>query len=296
MCKKKFIKYNIFGISKEIKKDSYDNINKILTFPINLKDLNSLEKIIQIVNPKKLIHLGAISESEENMKDIFETIEVNGLVTCKICDILHKNNIECRLFNAASSDMYKGHKDYVIQEDDTNFRPTYPYAYAKILGYSVVEYYRKKFGYLFSNGVLFTTESKDRKSCFLMKKLSLHINEWKNNKTILKLSSLESYRNLNLADDVVDAIELILEQPKGDNYLICSDEINKIVDIVKEFYKINHIELYEKDYRLIDKKTGLPVIEYSKPSQNDTKINGKCIKLKNFGWKSCSLNQLLEKL
>lgn len=252
---------------------------------MNICDFRTLELVLTSIRPSKIIHLAALSESESIMKDPFETIYINGVVTCKICDILYRNKIQSRLFNTCSSEMFKGHMDCTIRDDDRFFLPTYPYSYGKILGYHMIEYYRKKYGCCFSNGILFPTESGRRKSGFLMKKIKDHIGVWRDKRERLKLGSLYSHRNMLHVDDVVEAIWLILNQEKGDNYVISGEESDLVLEIVIKFYEIHGIHLIIQEHSLLDRDTGDVVIEFEGMNGSETNINGYARKLKELGWK-----------
>ena len=302
--KKKYLDHNIYGITRTFQKitSPEDNINvhsrrtsetkpsrgaesSEIKFEMDICDFRNLEMILTSIRPSKIIHLAALSESESIMKDPFETIYINGVVVCKICDILYRNKIQSRLFNTCSSEMFKGHIDYTIQDDDKFFVPTYPYSYGKILSYHMIEYYRKRYGCCFSNGILFPTESERRKSGFLMKKIKDHISVWGEKRERLKLGSLYSHRNMLHVDDVVEAICLILNQEKGDNYVISGEESNLVLDIVIKFYERHGIDLIVQDHCLVDRDTGDVVIEFEGRNGSETKIDGCARRLKDLGWK-----------
>jgi GDPmannose 4,6-dehydratase len=93
------------------------------------------------------------------------------MATAYLCDIIHRNKLPTKLFNASSSEIYKGHVDYTVKEDDTNMFHRHPYSIAKIMGHSIVDFYRNTYGLLFSNGVIFTTESPLKSQEFLLNKV-----------------------------------------------------------------------------------------------------------------------------
>ena len=284
--KEKFTDYTLYGITR-----SFKNYEKNITkFTLNMENNELLEQIVIIVNPDVIVHLASISSSYYALNNPIETLQCNGFLTAQLCNIIHKNNLNTKLFNASSSEIYKGHIDYEVTENDNNMHHLHPYSIAKIMGHSIIEFYRNTYGLHFSNGIIFTTESKLKKSEFLLNKVAEHIREWKNgNKTTLQLSSLDSYRSILHASDVANAIHIIISQPKGDTYLICNDESHKIYDLVLNLYLFSFIELDRKENILYEKESRLPVI-----SINDTKtgfdttptnIRGKSNKLKKLNWK-----------
>jgi GDP-mannose 4,6-dehydratase len=292
--KERFSKdYTLYGIGH--------NDNKIYTPFITKKyfDINdtcALENFIVTVSPAVIIHLAGISHSDIALENPIQTLHTNGIVTASLCDIIHRNNLETKLFNASSSEIYKGHQNYVVEEDDINMYHLHPYSIAKIMGHSIVDFYRTRYNLPFSNGILFTTESPKKSSNFLLNKVANHIKSWKNNYTSLELGSLDSYRNIIHAEDVANAIYLIIQQSKGDTYIICNNTSDQVVNIVKQMYVLGDIQVYQKDNILYEVNTHKEVLKINSPIRNIiTNINGNCKKLYTIGWKpKYSTNDLLE--
>jgi GDP-D-mannose dehydratase len=203
-----------------------------------------------------------------------------------ICDILYRNKIDCKLFNASSSELYKGHQNYMIKEDDPNMLPTTMYAICKSVGHQILDSYRKKYNLPFSNGILFMTESKKRSESFLLKKVAIHAKSWhKGNRTPLSLGNLESFRNINHCQDIADAIKIILEQPNGDTYLVCGSNFEKVEDLVIKIYKLYNIILIKEGSNLIDVLSGITVVLLGTCLRTSiSAINGTSVKLRALGW------------
>ena len=273
----------LYGITK-----NNDKFEKCITkFFMNLKDKDKLEYILSIIKPDVIIHMASISSSIKAFHNPIDTLITNGLITAYICDIIHKNKWPTKLFNASSSEIYKGHINYTVNEDDTHMFHLHPYSIAKIISHSIIEFYRNTFNLPFSNGIIFTTESIKKSEDFLLNKVKKHAKEWKNNKNLLKLGNLDSYRNILHASDVSNAITTIIEQEIGDSYLICNEYSIKIYDLVLEVYKNNSIELIKNDNFLIDNNTKIPVIYFEELLETDIQtvnIKGNCEKLKKIGW------------
>jgi GDPmannose 4,6-dehydratase len=175
----------------------------------------------------------------------------------------------------------------------------HPYSIAKIMGHSIIDFYRTTYGLPFSNGVIFTTESPLKRPEFLLNKIASHIKEWNSgNKTTLTVGSLDSYRNIIHASDVANAIHTIISQDYGDTYMICNDESHKVYDLVLKLYSLSEINLEKRDNVLYEKNTELEVIriEDNKFGLDSTIVNirGNAKKLKKIGWKPLvSLEQIL---
>jgi len=246
---------------------------------------DSLELALKSVRPDVVVHLAGISNSEEAKKNLVKTLETNGLMCAKICEYIQKYALPTRLVNASSSELYKGHLNRLVEEDDVSYNHLHPYSIGKLMSHTTVQYYRKEYGLPFSNAVLFMTESKLRKSEFLMPKIVAHAKQWKYTHNVLSLGSLDSYRNINHAEDVASAIQLILKQDIGDDYLVCGHEHYMVLDIVKKAYSLFDIVLEGDNSVLYDKASGLPVIEIQQGFRSAvTNINGNATKLRKLGW------------
>jgi len=283
--------YTLYGICN--KKNMILNKN-VIKYNFDINNYDNLKKMILSINPEIIIHLASISSSSYAYNNVIETLNVNGMVTSYICDIIHKFNNNIKLFNASSSEIYKGHKDYIIKENDTNMFHLHPYSIGKILSHTIVQFYRNHFNLCFSNGIIFTTESKHKRDEFLLNKLSKHISNWIIDKKPIIIGSLDSYRNIIHASDVSKSIKLIIQQNIGDDYLICNSNGAKntflVYELVEKLFKLANIELLKEDNIIYDKNTKAPIlIIENKNIGFDTypaNITGYPNKLIDLGWES----------
>ena len=223
--------YNLYGITRG---GGRGRVNEpIVKFKFDMNDSDELEDVVSIIKPDAIVHLASISNSQHAMNNPIGSLETNGMLTARLCEIIYKNGWKTKLFNASSSEIFKGHVDYEVREDDCNMYHSHPYSIAKIMGHSMVDFYRKTYGLPFSNGVIFTTESKLKRPEFLLNKVASHIQSWKSgNRTTLTVGKLDSYRNIIHASDVASAIHTIISQNRGDNYVICGETSHKMYDLV----------------------------------------------------------------
>ena len=297
--KEQFNDYLLYGIGHST--EAYEE--HITKFYFDMKNDVELEHCLSMVRPDAIVHLAGISSSLYAFQNPMETLETNGMITAQLCNIIHKHGWKTKLFNASSSEIYKGHIDYTVQENDNNMFHSHPYSIAKIMGHSMVDFYRNTYGLPFSNGVIFTTESPLKKPVFLLNKIAEHIKEWKKGKKeALKVGNLDSYRNIIHASDVASAIHSILSQSSGNNYLICNEESHQICDLVIELYSLSSIEIELKDNIFYEKNSGLQImfIEdiYTGTDSTPINIRGESNHLNKIGWKpllskSDILHQLL---
>ncbi len=264
-----------------------ETTNNIVKFNFDIRYINELDINLKILKPDIIVHLAGISSSIEAFKNPITTLELNGMCIAHICNIIHTNNWNTKLFNASSSEMFKGHINYSIKEDDHNMYHCHPYSIAKIMGHSIVEFYRNTYNLPFSNGIFFTVESKFKKGDFLLRKVLEHSKKWKKTNEPLKLGSLDSYRTILHASDAAKAIKLILEQAFGDTYIICGNESIKMLDLVKKVYSFNGILIAEKDNILYSGNKIVAIIDNINKGIDIAPINikGKSDKLNNLGWR-----------
>ena len=283
--KDRFTDYTLYGISRKIDKLSESNVTR---FTFDMTNTAQLEQTILSINPALIVHLSGISSSQYAFLNTVETLNVNGMITAHICDIIHRHSLSTKLFNASSSEIYKGHHDYDVIEDDTNMFHSHPYSIAKIMGHSMVDFYRKTYQLPFSNGIIFTTESIRKRPEFLLNKVKLHASQWKQTKDPMLLGNLESYRNIMHASDVANAIYCIMRQSIGDNYCICNLQSVKIQDLVMKIYENHNIQLLYRDNIFIDQLTEESVIIIQKTpvglDAQTTNIRGYPTKLLEIGW------------
>lgn len=297
--------YSLYGFASDRPKVTFgrgekedSNNTHMVKFHFDIRNRLDLESHLAMIQPDQLIHLAGISSSVEAFANVVETMEVNGPAVANICEIIHKRGWKTKLFNASSSEMYKGHVD--VRIDDNTQKElgfmfhNHPYSIAKIMGHSTVDFYRNTYGLPFSNGILFTVESKHKKKHFLLNKVAEHCKRWtRNEREPIVLGPLDSYRNLIHASDVAKAIKLILEQEGGNTYVICGDESVKVEDLVFRLYSKGGI--YSTDGEkivIIDTETqskGLDTVPVN--------IQGTASLLKGLGWKpEYSVDAILDEL
>lgn len=234
--------YSLYGFAHK-NRENVASTPTFIKFYFDIKQMEELELNLTILKPDIIVHLAGISSSIQAFDNPLETLEVNGLTVARICDIIHKNKWPTKFFNASSSEIYKGHTTYHVAENDTNMYHCHPYSIAKIMSHSMVDFYRSTYGLPFYNGVFFTIESKYRKGNFLLRKIRDHSQKWKQNFEPISFGSLDSSRIVLHASDAARAVKVILEQPLGDNYIICGEESVRVVDMVIKAYAANGIPI-----------------------------------------------------
>jgi len=288
--------------------------DKSIKFKLDVTDKIALEKLILQIKPDCIIHLASISSTIDCLKDPVKTLETNGMVASVLCDIIHRNNLQTCLFNASSSEVYKGNKVHFISENDPRLRPTHPYSIAKAMSHHIVSWYRTTHNLPFSNGVIFTTESCNRKGDFLVKKCTDHARNFHKSKDVLRLGNLDSWRVFVHAKDAEKAIRLICDDlmksviisggtGKHLDYNICNNTcLSSTKAFVLKIYEHLGIPLVEKEETFVD-LNGDIVIRFNKLDQVrpdlsldiHSIVTGDNSHLMKLGWKPVdSIDELIE--
>ena len=285
---------NLYGITRS---NNTNEIEKeIIKSFFDLNDYDKLEYFVKMVNPDNIIHLAGISSSIEAFNNPTKSLQNNGMITAKLCEIIYKNNNKIRFFNASSSEIYKGHVNYFVKDNNNksinNTLHIHPYSIAKIMGQNIVQFYRTNYNLHFSNGIIFTTQSEKKSENFLLNKIAHYIRKWKKNKNInpLVLGDLSSYRNIIHPKDVIRAIKYILKHNCGDDYSICSYNSYSIYSLVEKLFIKAGIQVVKDDKtnNILEKITKKTIIIIRNINGLDTKkinIEGYPYKLENLNWK-----------
>ena len=285
---------NLYGICKSSRERC--STDGLIKGCINMLDDRILENELMMIRPDIIIHLASISSARYALEHPVTTLETNGLLVAKICDIIQRNRLGCKLFNASSSEMYKGHIDYDVIEDDGNKKHIHPYSIAKAMAHDMVIHYREKYGMYCVNGVLFTIESSKKRPEFLLNKVAEHIRSWKCGlETELVVGPLDSLRNILHASDAAKAIRIIMTQPEPQDYLICNDYDNILVNVLVEtMFKLADLDVVkncEGNYVMADNPDRV-ILKINRDrnggygfDSQPTNIRGYPTKLLGLGWK-----------
>jgi GDPmannose 4,6-dehydratase len=255
-----------------------DNIfDKIKLHYADLTDLSSLISVIQKVLPDEVYNLAAQSHVRISFDQPIYTAQVTGVGTLNVLEAVRLIKPECKIYQASSSEMFGNSIDSDgYQRETTSMNPVSPYGCAKVYSYNICRNYRNSYGMFISNGILFNHESPRRGTNFVTNKVvkeSVKIKLGLTNE--LKLGNLDATRDWGHAKDYVEAMWIILQQDKSDDF-VCATGVSHSVKELCE-YVFNKLELSYQEYVKFDEK-------FLRPEElNDLK--GDSSKLKSLtGW------------
>ncbi len=243
----------------------------------DLVDGSSIEKLIHTIMPDEVYHLGAQSHVRVSFDMPLYTLDTVAMSTARILEALRhfRHEKQIRFYQASSSEMYGGVDSNFLNETST-FVPRSPYACGKLLGYHLTINYREAYGLHASNGILFNHESPRRGETFVTHKITKGLSKIVAGKQKkLYLGNLDSKRDWGYAKDYVEAMWLMLQQPKGDDYVVATGETHSVREFLDEAF--GSVNLDWQKYVEIDPR-------YFRPTEVDVLL-GDCSKAKKqLGW------------
>ncbi len=237
------------GRIDHIYKDPHKSGVRLLLHYGDLSDSSELTNLIYNIKPDEIYHLGAQSHVRVSFDMPEYTGDITGLGTTRILEAIRRSGVKCKFYQASSSEMYGDAP--APQNEDTPFRARSPYAAAKIYSYWMVRNYREGYKLFACNGILFNHESPRRGETFVTRKITrglARILAGKDKK--LYLGNLEARRDWGYAPDYVEAMWMMLQQDKPDDYVIGTGETHSVKDFLEEVFK--YVGLDWKEYVEID--------------------------------------------
>ena len=282
----------------------YDNPNLTLHYG-DLTDATNIIGVIKKVEPDEIYNLGA----QSHVKVSFETPEytgnVDGLGTLRILEAVRLLGMEdkVRSYQASTSELY-GLVQEVPQRETTPFYPRSPYGVAKLYGYWIVKNYRESYGLHASSGILFNHESPRRGETFVTRKITRGLSRISvGEQDVLSLGNLDARRDWGHAKDFVEAMWLMLQQDKPDDYVIATGEqysVRDFVDAAAPYFGMN-IEwmgegLNEVGYDWNTKRTVIKVDpKYFRPAEVESLLGDASKAKEKLGWEpKISFTELVE--
>ncbi|MBD3672293.1 MAG: GDP-mannose 4,6-dehydratase [Planctomycetaceae bacterium] len=242
----------------------------------DLSDSQAISNIVMKVKPDEVYNLGAQSHVRVSYDNPLYTLDVTGNGALRILEAVRMLASEkpVRVYQASSSEMF-GKVDETPQTETTPFRPRSPYACAKVYAYHQCVNYREAYGLFISNGILFNHESPRRGETFVTRKITRAATRIKLGlQDKLYLGNLDAKRDWGHARDYVEAMWLMLQAEKPDDYVIGTNETHSIreflelafgqidldwnnyVEIDPRYYRPAEVDLLQGDYSKAERELG----------------------------------------
>jgi len=259
---------------EHIYQDPHDPDRKLKLVYGDLSDGVSLSSIINEAKPDEIYNLGAQSHVRVSFDHPIYTANVNAMGTVRLLEAVLKAGIKPRFYQASSSEMFGATPP--PQSETSPFHPRSPYACTKVFAYHQVVNFREAYGMFACNGILFNHESPRRGETFVTRKITRAAARIKLGlQEKLFLGNLDAKRDWGHAPDYVEAMWMMLQADKPDDYVIATGEMHSVRDFLDEAFGM--LDMDWKDYVEIDQR-------YCRPSEVD-QLRGDYSKAKKeLGW------------
>lgn len=208
----------------------------------DLSDSGQITNLIYNVKPDEVYHLGAQSHVRVSFDIPEYTGDITGLGTIRILEAIRRSGIKTKFYQASSSEMFGSSPP--PQNEETPFRPRSPYAAAKVYSYWITVNYREGYKIFASNGILFNHESPRRGETFVTRKITRAISSILAGKQEkLYIGNLEAKRDWGFAPEYVEAMWLILQHEKPDDFVVGTGESHSVREFIEEAFSYAGVEI-----------------------------------------------------
>ncbi len=241
----------------------------------DLLDQVSLIEALRAHEPDEVYNLAAQSFVQTSFGQPVLTGETTALGVTRLLDAIRMVNPEIRFYQASSSEMF-GKVQEVPQTESTSFHPRSPYGVAKVYGHWITVNYRESYDLHASSGILFNHESPRRGLEFVTRKITHGAAQIKlGRQDKLALGNLDAKRDWGFAGDYVEAMWLMLQQDRPDDYVVCTGETHS----VREFCEVafGHLGLDYQEHVVIDER-------FFRPAEVDLLVGDAKKATTTLGW------------
>lgn len=274
--------YEVYGIIRRSSSFNTGRINHIY----NNKNLHliygdvtdgvGLANIVNSVKPDEIYNLAAQSHVKVSFDEPVYTVNADAVGVINFLEAIRNHCPNARFYQASSSEMY-GKVQEIPQTEKTPFYPRSPYGCAKVYSYWQTVNYREAYNIHASNGILFNHESPRRGETFVTRKITraaarIYLGIQKD----LHLGNLDAKRDWGHAVDYVNAMWLMLQQEKPDDYVISMNETHSVAEFLEVVFSFFHLNY--RNHVVIDQK-------YFRPTEVDLLIGDSTKARDKLGWK-----------
>ena len=211
----------------------------------DLSDSTNLIRIIQETQPDEIYNLGAMSHVKVSFDVPEYTANTDGIGTLRILDAVRLLGLtkKTKIYQASTSELY-GLVQEIPQKETTPFYPRSPYAVAKMYAFWITVNYREAYDMFACNGILFNHESPRRGETFVTRKITRAVAQMALGiQDILFMGNIDSQRDWGHAKDYVEAMWLMLQQDKPEDYVISTGVTTRVRDFIRLAFKEVGVEL-----------------------------------------------------
>jgi len=285
--------YKVFGAQRRNTGKRYWRLDELgITDQIEFVDIDlgepyNIEKVLDKVQPDEFYNLAAQSFVGLSFEQPQVTTITNSLGVLNILEVIRNKYPKIKFYQASTSEMY-GKVTETPQKETTRFHPRSPYGCAKAYSHYLTINYRESYDLFACSGILFNHESPMRGEEFVTRKITKGLVEWTKTGKVLELGNLESYRDWGHAEDYVEAMWLMLQQDKADDYVIATGKTHSIKDFINKCLTKLEITSFNNGDEFLDSHGNYIIKTNSKfvrPAEVDLLIGDSSKAKKELLWK-----------
>jgi GDPmannose 4,6-dehydratase len=266
-------------------KDIHDPDNHLYLHFGDLSTSGQLTDLLHSIKPDEIYHLGAQSHVRVSFDMPEYTGDITGMGTLRLLEAVRKSGIQTKFYQASSSEMFGAAPP--PQSELTTFQPQSPYAASKVFAYYLVRNYRDAYKIFACNGILFNHESPRRGETFVTRKITRAATRIKLGlQDKLFLGNTAAKRDWGYAGDFVEAMWLMLQQDKPDDFVIATGETHSVREFLERVFQKLDLD--------IDKHVAIDS-RYFRPTEVDVLLGDSAKARKKLGWSpKVSFEQLID--
>lgn len=278
--------YEVHGIIRRQSSQNTERIDHILNDSAfskrvflhygDLTDSSNAHALIREIQPDEVYNLAAQSHVAVSFEVPEYTAEATGVGTIRLLEAVRQSGLPIRFYQASTSELFGGLPETAPQSEKTPFYPKSPYGAAKLYAYWITVNFREAYDLYACNGILFNHESPRRGETFVTKKITravARIAQGRQDK--LSLGNLDAKRDWGYAKDYVEAMWLMLQQDKPDDFVIATGETHTVREFTELAFRHIGVDLaWEGDgveEKAYDRKTNRLLVEvdpkYFRPAE-----------------------------
>lgn len=273
--------YKVYGTVRRLSTPNFENISHIQDqvelVSADLLDSTSMTQALEKAQPDEVYNLAAQSFVKTSFEQPVLTGEFTALGVTRVLEAIRNVNPKIKFYQASSSEMF-GKVVETPQKETTRFHPRSPYGVAKVYGHYITLNYRESYDMFACSGILFNHESPRRGIEFVTRKITNAVARISLGKQkTLELGNMDAKRDWGFSGDYVEAMWLMLQQDKPDDYVVATGETHSVEEFVELAFKEVGITDWQKYVKSDNPK-------YLRPAEVDYLIGDYSKAKKILGW------------
>lgn len=271
--------YTVYGLVRRSSTSNLQRIehilDKIYLIPGDILDQASLNNAVLVAKPDEVYHLASQSFVHESWNQPFLTLDTTGIGTERMLEAIRRYKPDARFYFAGSSEQF-GQVQEIPQTEKTPFWPRSPYGCAKVLGFWLTTNSRESYDMFACSGILFNHDSERRGFEFVTRKITHAVARIKFGlQKELRLGTLDAVRDFGYAPEYIQAMHLMLQQDKPDDFVIATGQSHTIREWMETAF--SYAGLNWQDYVVADDR-------FKRPAEVDLLLGDASKAKRVLGW------------